>query len=71
MRKSVYLLAAVALLAAAGCARSDGIVAPERNAPSRANNGGTTTTTTNSGPNTSPAQGDTVTRGGGWLGSGG
>jgi hypothetical protein len=68
MRKSVYLLAAVALLAAAGCARSDGIVAPERNAPSRANHGGTTTTTTIN----NAAQGDTVTRGGnGLIGSGG
>lgn len=71
MRKSFYLLAAVALLAAAGCARSDGIVAPERNAPSRANNGGTTTTTTTTTTNTA-AQGDTVTRGGnGLIGSGG
>ncbi len=72
MRKSVYLLAALALLAAAGCARSDGIVAPERSAPSRANNGGTTSTTTSTSPNTNPVQGDTVGRGGnGLIGSGG
>ncbi|HEU4557832.1 MAG TPA: hypothetical protein VFS20_08275 [Longimicrobium sp.] len=71
MRKPVYLLAALALLAAAGCSRSDGIVAPERNATTPANNTSTTSTTTNSTPpNTSPAQ-DTTSRGGGFLGSGG
>lgn len=67
MRKPVYFLAALALLAAAGCSRGDGIVAPERRVAPPVNDGSTTSTTTTT--NTSPAQ-DTVSKGG-WLGSGG
>ena len=66
MRKSVYLLAVLALLAAAGCSRTEGITAPERSTPSRVNDGGTPTSTT-----TTSTQPDTVAKGGGFLGSGG
>lgn len=74
MRKPCYLLAALALLAAAGCSRADGIVAPERTVTPHVNNGGTSTaTTTSTTGNTGPAQGDsTSNRGGnGLIGSGG
>lgn len=75
MRKPCYLLAALALLAAAGCSRADGIVAPERTAAPHVNNGGTTTSTTTSTtptPTTGAAQGDSTTTrsGNGLLGSG-
>jgi hypothetical protein len=65
MRKPVYLLAALALFAAAGCARTDHITAPERRAAPHVNDVGGTSTVTNT------TQADTVTRGNGLIGSGG
>ncbi|HYH83411.1 MAG TPA: hypothetical protein VEX86_26690 [Longimicrobium sp.] len=65
MRRTRFLLVALALFAAAGCARTDGITAPERTAAPRHDAGGTTPTVT------STTQADTVTRGNGLIGSGG
>lgn len=65
MRKPFYLLAAVALLAAAACARADRVTGPERG-PARP----AAEETQGGGPTT---QSDSTHRsdGGGWLGSGG
>jgi len=66
MRKPVYLLAALALFAAAGCTRTGDLTAPERKATPHVNDaGGNGTATTNT------TQADTVTRGNGLIGSGG
>jgi hypothetical protein len=67
MRKPCYLLAALALLAAAGCSRADGIVAPERTAAPRVNDSAPPASTTTH----TTTQVDSVGKDGGWLGSGG
>jgi hypothetical protein len=63
VRNTRYLLAALALLAAAACGRTDGITATGRNAPSRAHD-------LTPGDTANTAAGDTVTKGG-YIGSGG
>ena len=65
MRKTFHLLAAVALLTAAACARTDHLTAPERGPARRAGDGTPPDTT-------STVQGDTTGRtANGYLGSGG
>jgi hypothetical protein len=62
MRKTRYLLAALALLAAAGCARADHLTSPERKAQPRHDGG-----YIGSGYS---VPGDTTRRDGGYIGSG-
>ena len=73
MRRTPYLLVALALLAAAGCSRTDHVTAPDRTAAPRYDGGyigsgyaipADTTPITNS------AQTDTTGRNGGYIGSG-
>ena len=72
MRKPCYLLAALVLVATAGCSRPDRITAPERTTAPRYDGGGFMGSGTSVGTptTTTPADSATEERGGGFMGSG-